>query len=249
MEQLLALLAALYMLLTAGEIEETSTVSENEAATDTDVLEPYACYVVKLKDIIKFPDNYWGLWSSINITEQNQFAIEDINGDGVEELLVKYNSAAADREEEFQYIDIYSYNELMNTIMAQEVEFYTDGTIIDIYTSEYRRSDTYIYENFELTNQVMILDKNKIEYSIQLDFPEEEDTDGDGVVHIWYEEPDNIPVEEQYISEEEYQERLAVIRRGKEQVDITWYQITEENLEKYICNDYQVVQEYKELNE
>ena len=139
-------------------IEEIQTLAESEVTEESDALAHYACYVVRLKDIMKYPDNYWGLWSSINITEHNQFAIEDINGDGVEELLVKYNSGAADREEEFQYIDIYSYNELKNTIMAQEVEFYTDGTIVDIYTSEYRRSDTYIYENFELTNQVMILD-------------------------------------------------------------------------------------------
>lgn len=288
MEQLLALLAALYMLLTAGEIEESGlkvqvqdkeevqveeqeeytvwteeqpvqikekvqetviaseeTIEEiqtdaesevTEEAEESDALAHYACYVVRLKDIMKFPDNYWGLWSSINITEHNQFAIEDINGDGVEELLVKYNSAAADREEEFQYIDIYSYNDLKNTIMAQEVEFYTDGTIVDIYTSEYRRSDTYIYENFELTNHVMILDQNKMEYSIELDFPEEEDTDGDGIVHIWYEEPNNIPVEPQYISEEEYQERLSAIRRGKEQIDIFWYQITERNIEDIIYN-------------
>ena len=222
MKQLLALLAALYMLLTAGEIEETEK---------SEALEPYACYVVILKDIMKFPDNYWGLWSSINITEQNQFAIEDINGDGVEEMLVKYNSAAADREELFPYIDIYSYSELKNTIMAQEVEFYTDGTIIDIFTSEYRKSETNIYENFATSKQVVILDKNKIDYSIQLDFPEEQDTDGDGVVYILYEEPENIPVEEQYISEEEYQAMLAKIRKGKEQIDITWYQITERNIQ------------------
>lgn len=216
--------------------EETSAVSEKEVKDDINVLDAYACYVVRLKDIMKFPDNYWGLWSVINVTEQNQFAIVDINNDGVEELLIKYNGAAADIEEEFQYIDIYSYNDLKNTIIAQEVEFYTDGTIVDIYTSEYRRSDTYIYKNFEITDYIMILDQNKIEYSIDLDFPQEEDTDGDGIVHIWYDEPDNIPVEEQYISEEEYQERLAGIRKGKEQIDILWYQITERNIEDIIYN-------------
>ena len=217
MERILTLLTTLFMLLIPGEreeseikiplqgkedilteeqvqetiiasgetIEEIQTLAESEVTEESDALAHYACYVVRLKDIMKYPDNYWGLWSSINITEHNQFAIEDINGDGVEELLVKYNSAAADREEEFQYIDIYSYNELKNTIMAQEVEFYTDG---------------------------------------------------DGIVHIWYEEPDNIPVEAQYISEEEYQERLAAIRKGKEQIDIFWYQITERNIEDIIYN-------------
>lgn len=216
------------------EVQETEVIVEEKAVEDStaEITQEEYCYAILLRDMMNHPNIYWPYKE--NIPENNRFAVIDINDDGVKELLVEYDSCAADRDEEFKYIDIYQYNNNMCTIMAQGPEFYKDGTIIDIYISEYKKSHAWILNNYEDVSVVDIIDNSKLPCAFDDEFPTEMDTDGDGIVYIWYDYVNDYPTERQYISEEEYNARLAKERRGKERVNITWDYITEENIDKLI---------------
>ena len=207
------------------KVKYSVTVLKNEERQEDIKQERYS-YAAILKLMVSNPEQFWDLSD-----RKNQFAIADINNDGVEELLVRYDTHGVSVGGEFKEIDIYQYGKLVNTVSGGKTEFYNDGTIIAKYINElYKGTYVYIYNKEEMIahgEEVYIEE----EYDDE-EFLVDKDIDGDGYVYIWNDWENNCPTEDKYLTKEEYNEKINEIRKNKKKIDIKWKNISEANIDE-----------------
>lgn len=206
-------------------VEEEKVI--NAEITDEDYF--YACI---LDSCICAPYSYWEVWGDRNITENNEFAIVDIDSDGTKELLVKFDSHAVSSADEYKKICVYQDGKVTNSVFADNAEFYCDGTIFVDYIFDSGERDISFYLNNEMIAYAYILDKdipNDLYYEEHV-FPDDKDADGDGIIYVWNDWKNNFPTEDVYLTEDEYNTKVTEMLAGKEKVDIDWNYITKESI-------------------
>lgn len=212
------------------EIQETEEPSEEPETAPAEIVQEEYHYVTLLRDMIRYPKAYWEVWEDRNKPEDNQFAIVDINSDGVKELLVRHDDHGVSNGDEFKSIDIYQYQDVIDTFSYAEPEFYRDGTILQKFSGNFGESGWDVHKNTDYVSAFRILDKSKPAYYFDDDFPIDKDTDGDGIVYAWYDYRNGYTTEGQYMTEQEYNAKLAETVSGTEKLDIKWHNLTEENM-------------------
>lgn len=244
------------------EIVSTEAIERTEATEDTtnladiikSVIQPKSaeiskeefCYAAKLNGMVQAPELFWGDESQVtNIPEENEFAILDINSDGMKELLVKYNHLSVNGG--VRSADIYQNDDLCGSVFVEPMadvyhvnaDFYQDGTII-----EEDNMDEYwsamIYQSGVAVEGAYEWDSSlPADCYFGKEFPTAQDVDGDGKIYVWYDIGDTSVGEHTYLTKEEHDARMAELTAGKEKLDITWRNITEENIKEAVASDIQ----------
>jgi len=230
---------------------EKVEIAENEEETKQDLEEfdqkARDMFVAELEDMI---NNYEQLSKegkidySIGVDfSTNQFAVCDIDNDGKEELIIKYETASMAGI----FLGVFKYNEKDNAldnevIVAPGATFYENGVIISNwlhnqgpslsiwpYTAYKYNSQT---DSYDIVGQVYSWNKyggdsgERIDFSIDYDgtrFPDDVDKDKDEVVYM---------VEEKYVDEVEFNDYEKKLYKDSKEIAIPFVNFTKENIDK-----------------
>lgn len=168
--------------------------------------------------------------------EQNQFAICDVDSDGIEELLISYvTTTMASMAEWVVKYDVDNDAVVIELEEFPAVTYYTEGKAITGWShnqgfsgGDFWPYSYYVYENGEYVLKADVDSWSKEISQTDYDgnpFPDDKDTDGTGVVYILSVD-DNVSI----FSESEYNKWYAGILSGAEKIEPQYLTITEENV-------------------
>ncbi|MBD5508834.1 MAG: hypothetical protein HDR05_12525 [Lachnospiraceae bacterium] len=206
------------------EPDTTSTDPTPSPEPTIEISDEDYCYISLLEGMFIAPEYYWYTLEELNNTpENNKFALIDIDQDGSKEFLNEYTSISSNMGDDgiFKLISIYSGKE--NISVFSDAEIYSNGIIID---NERRRYESLsIYKGTDEVNSIVIYDKSLLE-DYGEDFPEDLDTDNDGIIYVWIDTERN----DSYLTTEEHNDRLNSLIGDAERIEIPWQNITRENI-------------------
>jgi len=235
--------------------EEANQDSENEAdkANNEDPSlnkARYAAYKELLLDLYK--NNHLAEWGDIDFIDSesmsdNQFAIADVDKDGKEELIVYVTSTIVAGHAGI----IYDFNEETGKVYAQLKEypllsFYENGAVeagwshnqgkagdfwpytLYVYDKE---SDSYKEAGYVDAYDRALYEQNKDVFKDD-PFPYDVDKDGNGFVYYLYSAENKLADYQKIapVDDDAYLSWLQNYTNGSKKIDITFYNLTEENI-------------------
>lgn len=228
------------------EIDTTTQPSVSGATDNTAHTEMMKTYAKVLDDLytnqsLPGSDESIPVELSMGTIEDNHFAIADVNGDGIEELIIQYSTASMAG----MFERIYIYVESSNSVWEEFCEFpllhYYDNYVItaDLSHNQGLAGDfwpytLYVYnndhENFESVATVDAWDKNFLaeDYNGKA-FPADADKDGDGIVY--YILTDGSYEYDNPIDGDAYKEWLDGYIGTAKEVKLNYQPLTQENIE------------------
>jgi len=171
-------------------------------------------------------------------TEGNQFAIADVDGDGADELVIKWEGTCmAD-----MIGHIYQYDSQKDTFIDEGVysylmEFYNNGVVKANWYHNQGGSELWPYDAYKYNpeidkyEQVLCVDSMS-ENIAGSSFPSDIDKDGAGVVY--YISKDNASMNyENPVSQSEYDAKFNEYFSGASEMKIDYYEISDKGVEQY----------------
>lgn len=219
-----------------------SFLGETEEAENDRLVEfQYALQQIAFEHI--YPDGTdTGFDSTYGSIEDNQFAIYDVNGDGVDELIVRFTTAPMAGNTE----KIYEFHKADGTvkpilIASPNLTYYSDGTIKEDWShgsglagEDYWPYTLYRYnvaeESFEEIAQVNMWSKAVDTVDFKGDtYPDDIDAEGAGTVFILTHQ--GIV---ETISKTEYEKWLSDTVNVSAEIDIPYQALSEENIKAIV---------------
>ena len=207
----------------------TETAAEPTNAAEADkASSAIAALLQKVHD--RPADYYEG--GSADTVESNRFAIADINNDGQAELLIDfsatYNAA--------MYMGVWQYDAQADTLertaqFNEACEFYSDGTVKALAShNQGNGEDVWPYDLLRYNTSAGAYEVFASGYcenkSLSGDaFPDEKDTDGDGVLYFF-----TLQGEEMTLTKDEYQTYVDTYCPESRRLTISWQSLTEANI-------------------
>ena len=182
-------------------------------------------YAGLLRNMIEAPELFWSKSAcDFNKAETNEFAIVDNNNDGEKELLVQYDDLtpgawvrSIDIFQKDSLIKVLAFERTYSKYYQANTEFYRDGTII---TQSDLDGYLYLvgYKNNVQIAEAYVWDKSLPENYYDGEFPAEYDKNGDGKVYVWRDYENGLQIREVYLTDEEYDKKIAGLTEGKEKL-------------------------------
>lgn len=179
------------------------------------------CYASMLKGMIEFPMYYWYVEEEAS---NNRFAILDFDQDNQKELFVERTSRSLNTGETFKIIEVFRGGKMFCDVFP-DAEFYSNGIVFDNNRREY--DDITIYQGTDTLAFLIEYDKSLPDETYGEAFPEDQDTDNDGIVYLWIDEES---LERTYLSVDERNEKINSLIADAEKLELPWQSITEENI-------------------
>lgn len=200
---------------------DPSQPAENDAAWKQ-------AYRAIVEDVIAHPENYYDA-DSFSDLSMDRFGVADIDSDGEPELLIKFvSSFVASWHTQIWNYDAASDSAKEYFACASETEFYKTGYVKELGSHNQTNGSLWPYELSKLENgqltAVCGVSSEEKELAGE-SFPEEQDTDGDGIIYYRSEAAERQPMtaEEYTAFEEEYVP-------GNQQISVDYYELTAESL-------------------
>lgn len=213
---------------------ETATIPVTEAKTEN-IQDIKTAYRNILYDIGKNPENYYEGGN----TEENSFAVADITGDGVPELLVCFEGTYMAAMK----MTVWTYENEKAVVLTEcgaYDSFYKDGYIKSDDYHNHTKGETiwpfmidkcdFNSGEIETIHWIFCRDEGYMD-SEDDPFPHAEDADSDGVIYYICDADDDYD-EGKASTKAEYEEIVNKYIPEKNKIDIEYSKLTKENIEK-----------------
>lgn len=222
------------------DVTPSELPSEEPAEVKNEGLAEYQAALRQIVSEHVYPDGTdTGFDSSFGSMEDNRFALCDVNGDGVDELIVQFTTAPMAGNTETVYSFQKADGALKQLLTASpNLTYYANGIIKEDWShgSELAGEDYWPYTlyqynatagSFEELAQVNMWSKAVADVDFKGDpYPDEIDTEGAGTIFIL-----GSSNEVKTVSKSDYEQWLADTMGTAAELDISYQALSEENIE------------------